>query len=180
MPDLREFWEFLKDVWGYILTVLIIAFIFLFIVAIIPVAGNSMNPSLSDGNLVLVSRINNYFGGYKRGNIITFTTNDKKSYVKRIIGLPGERIDYLNGSLLINNVSYNESYLNSDVKTSNFMFEDICNLNKCPKGVIPKNMYLVLGDNRIDSKDSRELGLISIKEIKGKIIYKIYPFGALK
>lgn|SRR5574344_279801 len=178
MPDLREFTEFLKDMWGYILTILIIAFVFIFIVAIIPVAGNSMNPTLSDGNLVLVSRINYLVKDIKRSDIITFRTDDKKSYVKRIIGLPGERIDYLNGSLLINNEAYNETYL-KNVKTSNFMFEDICKKEDCPNGTIPDGYYLVLGDNRTDSKDSRELGLISKKQIKGQIIFKINPFGKL-
>lgn len=180
MPDLREFTEFLKDAWGFIFTIIIIAFIFIFIIAFIPVAGNSMNPTLSDGNITLVSRISYLFSTPKRGDIITFRMPDHKSYVKRIIGLPNERIDYLNGQLLINDESFKEAYLNINTKTSNFMLEDICPKELCPDGVIPENYYLVLGDNRTDSKDSRELGLIKKEYINGKIIFKVYPFSKIK
>ena len=72
-----------------------------------------------------------------------------------------------------NDKPFKEVFLNSDVVTYNFLFEDICSLDECPDGVIPKNKYLVLGDNRPESIDSRDktFGLVDKSEIKGKNTY---------
>ena len=159
--DLREVTEFFKDFAGYIITALVIILVFTFIVSLQPIAGNSMSPTLEEGQVVIVTKI---FKNYNRNDIVVLKS-DSKYYVKRVIGLPGERIDYLNGILKINNESYKETFLKEDVVTSNFLFEDICSSKECPNGVIPDNMYLVLGDNRPESMDSRDssFGLIEKK-----------------
>ena len=174
--DLREVTEFLRDFAGYIVAFLVIVFVFTFIVALNPVAGNSMSPTLEEGQIVLVSKI---FKNYQRNEIVVLK-NNSKSYVKRVIGLPGERIDYLNGVLYVDNNSYKETFLKNDVITSNFLFEDICSRKDCPDGVIPDNKYLVLGDNRPESVDSRDnsFGLVDKKDIKGKVFFKIWPVGS--
>ena len=169
--DLREVTEFLRDFAGYIITALIIIIVFTFIVAFHPVAGNSMSPTLEEGQVVIVSKFSKNF----QRNEIVILKKDSKSYVKRIVGLPKERIDHINGILYVNNTPFKETFLNEDVVTSSFLFEDVCSLNDCPNGVIPDDMYLVLGDNRPDSVDSRSFGLVNKKEIKGKVIFKIWP-----
>lgn len=176
MPDLRGLTEFLKDAFVYIIIFLIIVFVFMFVIAIVPIAGNSMNPTLSDGNLVISLKFQYIFFNPKRNDIITFTDSSNKRYVKRVIGLPGESIDYLNGYLYIDGESYNESFL-KDNKTNNFTFSDICGKSKCPDGKIPKDYYLVLGDNRAASQDSRDpnIGLISKKNIDGKLVFRVWP-----
>ena len=178
--DLREVTEFLKDAAGYIATILILIFIFTFIVAFQPVAGNSMSPTLEDGQITLVSRFSYYFK-FPLRNEIVIIKKDKKSYVKRIVGLPKEKIDYLNGILYVNDKPYKEVFISDDVVTSNFMFEDICSKEDCPDGIIPENKYLVLGDNRPESEDSRSksFGLVDKSEIKGKVFYKIFPFNSV-
>lgn len=175
--DLREVTEFLRDFAGYIVTALVIILVFTFVVSLQPIAGNSMSPTLEEGQVVMVSKL---FKNYQRNDIVVIKVNSK-FYVKRIIGLPGERIDYLNGILKIDNVSYKETFLKEDVVTSNFLFEDICSSKECPDGVIPENMYLVLGDNRPESMDSRDssFGLINKKSIKGKAFFKIWPINNL-
>ena len=176
--DLREVTEFLKDTAGYIIFLGVMIIIFTFIIAFQPVAGNSMAPTLEDGQITLVSKFAYFVNTPKRNEVVVLKKN-KKSYVKRIVGLPGESVKYLNGLLYINDKPFKETFLSSDVLTYNFLFEDICSLEECPDGVIPKNKYLVLGDNRPESIDSRDntFGLVDKSEIKGRIFFKIFPFN---
>lgn|SRR5574344_654018 len=178
MPDFRNITEFFKDFMGYIIVLAVILFVFTFVISIAPIAGNSMNPTLNDGNLVIVTRFSYVFKEPQRNDIIIFKNQNNKKYVKRIIGLPGEKIDYLNGYLYINDETYKE-YLIDGTKTNNFMFSDICPSSKCPDGKIPEDKYLVLGDSRSDSQDSRDplIGLVSKDEIIGKIVFRIWPFN---
>ncbi len=178
MIDFRGFKEFIKDTLSYIITAAIIAFIFIFVIALVPVAGNSMNPSINDGDMTIVIRFIYLFKKVDRGDVVNIKTEDKMRYVKRVIGLPGESVKYLNGTLYIDNEPI-EDYVTDDVITNNFMFSDICSIEDCPLGVIPDNMYLVLGDNREDSFDSRDpdMGLISMNEIHGKVVFKIWPLN---
>ncbi len=180
MPDFREFNEFMKDTLIYFLIFLAIAFVFIFIIAVVPIAGNSMSPTLSDGDLTVSLRFLYYVSSPKRNDIVTFRDENKKRYVKRVIGLPGEKIDYLNGYLYINGESYSENLIDGS-KTGNFTFTDICNKNDCPEGKIPEGYYLVLGDNRPESQDSRDpsLGLISKKAIDGRIVFKFWPLNEM-
>ncbi len=184
MPDFRELTEFLKDTFIYFVIFLVIAFIFTFIIAVVPIAGNSMNPTLDDGDLAFSVRFAYLFSEPNRNDVITFVDKNKKRYVKRVIGLPGETVDYLNGFLYIDGDSYLESFVDGS-KTNNFMFEDICNKKDCPDGKIPDGYYLVLGDNRPESQDSRDpsVGLINKKYIDGKILFKLWPiknFGLVR
>ena len=178
MIDFREIVEFIKDTISYFITAAVIAFVFIFIIAIVPVVGNSMSPTLNDGDFTVVIRFIYAFKNVERGDIVNIKTTDRLRYVKRIIGLPGENVKYINGILYINNAQVSD-YVSSDVITNSFTFEDICSKDDCPNGIIPDNMYLVLGDNRDDSFDSRnsDLGLISNKEIKGKVMYKVWPLN---
>lgn len=178
--DLRDITEFFRDCLGYIITLFIIIFIFTFIVSFQPVAGNSMIPTLEEGNVSLVSKLSYAFGDVKRNDVVV-VKQDKKRYIKRVIGLPGEKIDYLNGILYINDAGIIESIDGASENTTNFLFEDICPKEKCSDNKIPDDMYLVLGDNRKDSFDSRDsdLGLVSIKQIKGKAFFTIYPLNKI-
>ena len=163
--DLRDVTEFLRDCAGYIITIGVMIFIFVFIVAVQPIAGNSMAPTLEDTELSLVSKFA-YTISKPQRNEIVILKKDGKSYVKRIVGLPGENVKYLNGILYINEVPFREVFLDESVITSNFMFEDICSIDDCPDGVIPEGKYLVLGDNRPESMDSRDnsFGLVDKKD----------------
>lgn len=174
--DLREVTEFFRDFAGVIIPIVILIFVFTFVVAVQPVAGNSMAPTLEDTQLTLVSRFKYYVSKPRRNEIVVLK-KDKKSYVKRVVGLPGENVKYLNGFLYINDKPFRELFLKEGIVTSNFLFEDICSLDDCPDGVIPKNKYLVLGDNRPESMDSRDntFGLVDIKEIKGRVFARIWP-----
>lgn len=123
------------------------------------VQGDSMNPTLKNNNLLLYSKINN---NYSRFDIVIMKI-DNKYYIKRIIGLPGETIEYKDNKLMVNEKNVKESF--NTTQTDDFSLSQIC-----PYNVIPQNKYLVLGDNRENSYDSRNYGLVDISNIKGKIL----------
>jgi signal peptidase I len=175
--DLREIREFLRDCAIYIIIFAIIAFIFTFIISLQPVAGNSMVPTLDEGDAIAVSKLSYKFGSVQRNDIVIIKKNGK-SYVKRVIGLPGESIKYIKSILYIDDVPYTENFLDDDVETSGFTLDDICKENECPDGIIPEGKYLVLGDNRPESEDSRDFGLVDKTEIKGKVLFKIWPLSS--
>ena len=181
MPDLRGVKEFLKDTLGYIIVIIVTILVFVYVFSFHQVIGNSMSPTLNEGDIAVLSKISHRFFTIKRNDVVAIQTADDKLLVKRIIGLPGEEIHYLDNILYINGKAYTEEFLNSDVETNNFMFEDICSLSNCPDGVIPDDMYLVLGDNREDSLDSRDpsLGLVLKSDIIGKSLIRIWPLNKI-
>ena len=178
--DTREIKEFLRDAGIYIITIGILLIFLIFIISFQPIAGNSMVPTLEEGNIVMVSKLSYRLGKIKRNDIIYVVVN-KKSYVKRIIGLPGEDIKYLKNILYINDEPYTEEFLDKNIETSGFTLEDVCKKDECPNGVIPEGKYLVLGDNRPESEDSRtaSFGLVSEEQIKGKIFFRIWPLNKI-
>jgi len=179
--DLREITEFFKDFMWYIIVLVIIVLVLTFVVAFQTIAGNSMNPTLKDGEIVLVSKLSYRFSDIQRNQIIIFNSNGK-SYIKRVIGLPGEKVEYMDGVLYINDEPFKETYLDEKIETYNFLFHDICDEEKCPDGVIPADKYFVMGDNRPESTDSRDnkIGLIDKKFINGKVFFRVFPFGKIK
>ncbi len=177
--DLREIKEFLRDASIYIITIAVLAFVLIFIVSFIPIAGNSMYPNLEEGNVVVVSRFSYNFAKPKRNDIVTVKVNGK-SYVKRVIGLPGEDIKYLKNVLYIDDQPFREDFLGEGITTSGFTLDDICKEGECPEGKIPDGKYLVLGDNRPESEDSRTstFGLVEKSQIMGRVMFRIWPLSS--
>lgn len=121
---------------------------------------------------MIVSKI----GEPERFDIIVFHSPEGKDYIKRVIGLPGDRIEYKNDNLYINGKAYDEPYLNEYKKkmidgtlTDSFTLEDTPVNSKA----VPEGHLFVLGDNRINSKDSRHIGAVPIEKVVGvtNIIY---------
>ena len=112
--------------------------------------------------------------GYGIGKIVIIK-NDNEEIIKRIIGMPGEHISYKNNKLYVNDKLVESNF---EYRTTNdFNLEEICSCTSIPEG-----KYLVLGDNRPISKDSRIIGLVDEKDILGKAVYRIWPitkFGSL-
>lgn len=100
-------------------------------------------------------------------NVLEIT---KTSYIKRIIGLPGEHIEIKDGKVYINGEELQEGYLARDVETNadGGQFIDI---------VIPEKCVFVMGDNRSHSADSRRFGCIPYEKIEGKVVFKFWPFS---
>ena len=123
-----------------------------------------MQPTLQEGNIVIVSKLSYKFGDIKRGDILVFEYDGMKNLIKRVIGLPGEKIEFKNNTLYIDGIAYKESYL-ENIKTNDYKVEKV-----------EENHYIVLGDNRENSYDSREIGQISKDDIIGKVVLRLWPF----
>jgi len=156
--------------------VLIIAVFILFGVFIaqpVVVEGTSMLPQLHDGERLLVNKLVYYkiqsvgWGHLERGDIVVFwyPKDPEKSYVKRIIGLPGETVEVREGLILIDNQMLNETYLDADHNQS---------LPSFPPRKVDEHHYFVMGDNRDNSSDSRYWGLVPEKYIYGKAFFRYW------
>ena len=139
------------------------------------VVGISMSPSLSNGDLVLASKLDYRVHDPERGDIVILKDpmDGSKDFIKRIIGLPGDRILIRNRQVFVNSHPLEEPYLSSAwVATPNWP-----DRATEPDGeVVPPATYFVLGDNRDHSSDSRLFGYISRDTIEGKAVVRIWPF----
>ena len=172
--DLRSIKEFIKDTFKYILVVIVILLLIVYVITLNQIIGPSMNSTLNDGDLVIIDKIIYRLYDIKRNEIIAFKNKDTKLLVKRIIGLPGETIEYKNNILYINGVKYKEKFLDKNTQTDDFSLKNL------GYDIIPDNMYLVLGDNRGNSMDSRTIGLINKSDIIGKIVIRFWPLNQIK
>lgn len=157
--------EKIKDSISFIIIILAIILIRLFIVTPVRVDGPSMNDTLKDGDILLLDKYDNTF---ERFEIVVFNYSGER-LIKRIIGLPGEVVSYKNNKLYINGNEIEDDY--GLGYTEDFELKNL-NLTK-----IPDNEYLVMGDNRNDSLDSRYFGTISKDKILGSVKYRLFPFN---
>ncbi len=154
---------------------ILVIFVLIGVFAIQPVVveGSSMLPQLNDGERLLVNKLVYYnikgvrWGHLERGDIVVFwyPKEPDKSYVKRIIGMPGETVEISNGRVHINGVELKEDYL-----------EDFHNQSLAPLSArrVETHHYFVMGDNRDNSSDSRIWGLVPEKYIYGKALFRYW------
>ncbi len=135
------------------------------------VVGSSMSPTLTNGETVLINKITYRRKTPKRNEIVSFkhvdSSHNEMNIVKRIVGIPGDRIDIVDNILYLNDIEYKEI-----IKVGNMEYPI----------VVPENSYFVLGDNTSNSMDSRyqEIGMIPETELTGKLIIRIWPFWKIK
>jgi signal peptidase I len=141
------------------------------------VEGNSMLSTLHNRDVIFVEKLSLLTNSIKRGQIIIFDSQNANGdiYVKRVIGIEGDQIEIKDGQVYLNGEALKEDYLDSSTQTSTGTFL----LNK-GKFTVPKDHVFVLGDNRGNSLDSRILGPIDVKKIKGHTIFRVYPFNKMR
>ncbi|MFB7351125.1 signal peptidase I [Bacillus thuringiensis] len=160
--------EFLQISTFVIAMVLLLLRIFVFFPY--SISGESMSPTIHNNERVLVNKLIFRISSVKRFDMVAIQTESgNKSLIKRIIGLPGERLEYKKNTLYINGQKVEDPFNDN---TNDFSLINTYNLKEIPSG-----KYFVLGDNRPFSHDSRSLdiGLISKSEIKGKIQFRFSP-----
>jgi len=164
----NEFWSWIKVI---VIALAIAIIIQSFIFTPMVINGRSMQPNLEHGNRIVVNKI----GKINRFDIIVFSYNQQREYIKRIIGLPGDKIEYIGDVLYINGEKHEEPYLDelksenrSVLFTSNFKVEEVS-----------KGHVFVLGDNRRNSEDSRHIGEIKMTDIIGKPSIVYWPIKDL-
>ncbi|MGY3778140.1 signal peptidase I [Isobaculum melis] len=151
---------------------------FLFIPVIVD--GKSMAPTLADQDHLIVSKVTTI----DRFDVVIFPAPDdpKREYIKRVIGLPGDKIEYKNDILYVNDKAYEEPYLDEyksdlvtgELLTPDFILEDIQGVS-----VVPEGQIFVLGDNRKVSHDGRQIGFIQQDKIIGEAKLRFWPLNKI-
>ncbi|MCP8616541.1 signal peptidase I [Salirhabdus salicampi] len=164
-----------------ILFAAVLAFIIrFFLLAPIVVDGPSMLPTLKNGDYLIVNRLSYIVGEPERFDIVVFRATKETDYIKRIIGLPGEHIEYKDGNLYVNGNIVKEPYVEQSriSEQQYFYFTRDFSLPDLPGNYreIPEDYVLVLGDNRPNSTDSRILGLIPLDQLVGEAHFIYWPF----
>ncbi len=155
--------KFLKELLPYILIIIVVILIRTFLFSPALVSGSSMENTLYDGELVIVNKIG-LKSGIERFDIVIVKIGNEL-LIKRVIGLPNEKIEYRDNIL----------YINDEVMETPIEFEKTLDFTH----MIGDNEYFVMGDNRDVSQDSRVLGAFSIENIKGKVDLVLFPFNKI-
>ncbi len=158
--------KFINDLIPYIIIVIVVVLFRTFIMTPAVVDGLSMYDTLNDHDIVLINKIVMKTNNINRFDIVVLKNNeDGDKIIKRIIGLPGEKIEYKDNKLYINGEEIEDNFKTNE--TTDFTAET------------KENEYFVLGDNRELSKDSRYLGNFKKENIIGKVDFRFYPFDKL-
>jgi signal peptidase I len=171
--DGRAFWEEAKSfVRDLLFSVLVAVLVIVFVVQPVRVEGTSMLPHLHDGERIFVNKFIYRFDHVERGDIVVFwyPNDPDKSFIKRVVGLPGETVSIHEGVVYINGQPLEEHYIDSPY---HHHFEDM------PAAFVRNHYYFVMGDNRDASNDSRQWGQVPEKYIYGKAIFRYWPPGNL-
>ncbi len=152
--------EKIKEISPYVLIVVVIVVIRIFIATPVKVDGDSMYNTLNDNDIVLLSKLSSI----DRFDIIVLKENDNNAtIIKRVIGMPGDKVKIRNNKIYINNKIIEDEYAYGETSD----YDEI---------TLGDDEYFVLGDNRLISKDSRYFGAIKKSDIKGKAVFRLFPF----
>lgn len=163
---------FLDIIQVVVFAIAIFLLIYLLILQPHKIKGDSMQPNFPNAEYLLTDKVTYRFESPRRGDVVVFKApnGNGEEFIKRIIGLPGEKISVKNGHVYINGKRLKEEYLASNLYTSGGKY--------LPEGVekkIPEGKYFVMGDNRPRSSDSRTFGPISRDDITGRAWLVYWP-----
>ncbi|MGV3489437.1 MAG: signal peptidase I [Tuberibacillus sp.] len=172
MPTVKkQSWGLLKPI---AIAIILAAFLRYLFFAHIIVEGHSMMPSFRDRDRVMICKVCYKVSKPDRFDIVVFHATQRTNYIKRVIGLPGETIEYKNDVLYVNGKKIKEPYLDQYKKETTGL------LTYNFKTKVPKGTVFVLGDNRRNSRDSRYIGPIPMNDIIGKGLVLFWPLKNFK
>ncbi len=155
------------------LSVVIALIVILFLYQPVKVEGTSMMPSLEDQERIFINKFvyRMGLGSVERGDTVVFwyPADPTKSYIKRVIGVPGDQVAILGGRVFVNGASIDEPYVPDELRDA----------NSYSPVVVPKGHYYVLGDHRSSSNDSRSWGAVPREAIYGKAVFAYWPLEKL-
>jgi signal peptidase I len=158
-------WAWVRDLFETLALAVIIFLVVNSLTGRYEVQSISMEPTLHEGQYLIVSKISYWFHGPERGDIIVLDPPAGRSeipYIKRVIGLPGEKVEVRDGRVWINDIALNEPYISGPP-------------NYTENRVLGEEEYLVLGDNRNNSSDSHIWGVLPRENIIGKSVFRYWP-----
>ena len=164
--------KFIKELIPYVVIVILVVIIRSYIITPVVVVGSSMENTLHDDEILLLSKISYRVGEIKRYDVVVIDNEIHDKLIKRVVGLPGDKVEYRNNKLIINGKYVEDKYAYNE--TEDFTVKSISGKDKIPEGY-----YLVLGDNRKVSIDSRnkDVGLIKREDIIGKTVVRFWPIN---
>lgn len=147
------------------------AFIIIFLYQPVKVEGTSMMPGLEDQERIFVNKFVYRWEPIQRGDIVVFRypRDTSKSYIKRVIGVAGDRVRIENGQVYVNDQAVDEDYVPSEYADARSYREE----------TVPAHSYFVLGDHRTMSNDSRDFGSVNERYIYGKAVFGYWPMEKL-
>jgi signal peptidase I len=165
---LRTFGMWMRDL---VLCILISFFIIVFVYQPVKVEGGSMEPGLEDQERIVINKLVYRLESIERGDIIVFRypRDTRKSFIKRVIGLPGDHI----------HISYGHVYVNDEQLPESYVPFDYLDARSYSEIVVPGDSYFVMGDHRSMSNDSREFGPVLRSYIYGKAVFGYWPMEKL-
>jgi len=178
--------EFVKELFSWVkalVVALVIAFIirtFLFVPVIVD--GESMMPTLHNADRMIVNKVPYYFNEPERGDIVVFHATETRDYIKRVIAVPGDTMYYKDDTLYVNDKKVAEPYLKEyKAQMSGVpLTEDFTLEERTGETTVPKGKVFVMGDNRQNSKDSRDIGFVDEDQIVGTTNFVFYPFNDVR
>lgn len=174
MDMIRKIYAFLLDtVQTFLIAASVFLVIYIFFFRPFEVNGASMYPTFKHKEYVLTNLISLRIETLKRGDVVVFKapTDNEKDFIKRIIGLPNDRVSLRDGMVYVNGDKLDESmYLKDTIKTYGGAF-----LREDEEKIVPEDHYIVMGDNRLASSDSREWGFVKNDAIIGKSFFVYWP-----
>src|SRR5579871_4667978 len=149
-------------------SVVISLFIILFVYQPVKVEGGSMEPGLEDQERIFINKLVYRLGSIEHGDIVVFRypRDPRKSFIKRVIGLPGDRVKVTQGRV----------YLNGSLTPEPYVPLQFLDSRSYPEETVPPDTYFVMGDHRSMSNDSREFGVVPRSYIYGKAVFGYWPF----
>jgi signal peptidase I len=163
-----------------VVSAVVVLFIYYFIASVEVVWGPSMEPNFYSGERILVDRSAKREASFKRGDVIVFypPNDDSKHYIKRIVGIPGDVFKIIDCKIVISRDG--EHYI---------LYENYLPPQTCTKAgsqiregrsiKIPEGQYVLLGDNRDNSLDSRNIGLIDESKFVGRVVFRLWPLSRI-
>jgi signal peptidase I len=157
---------FIDEVIRTIIFVVVVTVLFDMAIPRSLVDGSSMLPTFVDGERLIVSRVHYLLTRPQRGDIVVFNSmdNDNIMLIKRVIGEPGDMVEWRDHQLYLNGHFVQEDYINEPCTS-------------CPDEtwILEANQYFVMGDNRNHSRDSRSFGPVPIGHIVGRVVFRYWP-----
>jgi len=156
-----------------VFSVVLAIIVILFLYQPVKVEGTSMMPTLDDQERIFINKFvyRLHFGQIDRGDTVVFwfPGDPTKSYIKRVIGVPGDRVEVNRGSVIVNGEALVENYVPDEYRDQSSM----------TARTVPQEEYFVLGDHRSSSNDSRAWGMVPRRYIYGKAVFIYWPLDKI-
>jgi signal peptidase I len=153
------------------ISLLVSAFIIIFLYQPVKVEGTSMEPELNDQERIFINKFVYKLGDIERGDIVVFhyPRDPSKSYIKRVIALPGDTVRIASGHVYVNDRLLNETYVPERYEDQSYY----------PEMTVPPHSFFLMGDHRSSSNDSRDFGPVDERFIYGKAVFGYWPMDKL-